>query len=172
MFQTHKNTTVLTALYLKLPRWAGTRRNIHPLTSVLIINRPLSTSSAMIHSILFVKFICLTVLFHNLCPGPLWSVFGLEPSTSFMHFFTQGQTMHIIYPRILPLDLDRIQLNQHIICLCQRSLFSGHTDMHTPDWLLYLYHENGWKTVIRVVSFLWLNHSFNCCYFICNLIRP
>jgi len=26
-----------------------------------------------IHSILFVQFTCLTVLFHNLCPGPLWS---------------------------------------------------------------------------------------------------
>ena len=26
----------------------------------------------MIHSILFVQFTCLTVLFHNLCPSPLW----------------------------------------------------------------------------------------------------
>ena len=27
----------------------------------------------MIHSILLVQFTCLTVLFHNLSPGPLWS---------------------------------------------------------------------------------------------------
>ena len=28
-----------------LPRWAGTRRNIHPLTPILVIGHPLSTSS-------------------------------------------------------------------------------------------------------------------------------
>jgi len=27
------------------PGWAGTRRNIHPLTPIVVINRPLSTSS-------------------------------------------------------------------------------------------------------------------------------
>jgi len=27
------------------PRWAGTRRNIHPLTFIMVINRPLSASS-------------------------------------------------------------------------------------------------------------------------------
>jgi len=48
--------------------WAGTRRNIHPLTHFLIIRHPLSTSSTMIHSIL-VQFTCLTVLFYNLFPG-------------------------------------------------------------------------------------------------------
>ena len=35
----------LTALSAGLPGWAGTRRNIHPLTPILIIKRPLSTSS-------------------------------------------------------------------------------------------------------------------------------
>ena len=35
----------------------------------------------MIHSILLIQFICLTVLFHNLSPGPLWSFFwsGWDP---------------------------------------------------------------------------------------------
>jgi len=31
-------------LCLGLPGWAGTRRNIHPLTSILVIGHPLSTS--------------------------------------------------------------------------------------------------------------------------------
>ena len=31
-----------TGLCLGLPRWAGTRRNIHPLTPIVIINHPLS----------------------------------------------------------------------------------------------------------------------------------
>ena len=35
----------LTALCPGLPRWAGTRRNIHPLTPILIIRHPISTSS-------------------------------------------------------------------------------------------------------------------------------
>jgi len=39
---THKS---FTAFCLGLPGWAGTRRNIHPLTPILIIKHPLSTSS-------------------------------------------------------------------------------------------------------------------------------
>ena len=35
----------LTALCPRLPGWAGTRINIHPLTSILVIRRPLSTTS-------------------------------------------------------------------------------------------------------------------------------
>ena len=35
----------LTALCPGIPGWAGTRRNIHPLTSILITKHPLSTSS-------------------------------------------------------------------------------------------------------------------------------
>jgi len=35
----------LMALCPGLPWWAGTRRNIHPLTPILIIRHPLSTSS-------------------------------------------------------------------------------------------------------------------------------
>jgi len=38
-------TAVFTVLCLGLPGWAGTRRNIHPLTPILIINHPLSVSS-------------------------------------------------------------------------------------------------------------------------------
>jgi len=46
------------------------KRNIHPLTPVLIIRHPLSAS------VIYYDLcsICgLTVLFHNLSPGPLWS---------------------------------------------------------------------------------------------------
>ena len=53
---------------------ACTRRRIHPLTPVWSSNilylLPVSTT---IYSILFVQFTCLTVLFHNLCPGPVCS---------------------------------------------------------------------------------------------------
>jgi len=54
---------------------AGTRRNIHPLTPILIVKHSYQLPpSTTIHSVLLVQFACLTVLFHNLCQGPLWSI--------------------------------------------------------------------------------------------------
>ena len=44
---THTHTTVWRPLVREtgLPEWAGTRRNMHPLTPILIIGHPVSTSS-------------------------------------------------------------------------------------------------------------------------------
>ena len=53
--------------------WASTRRNIHPVQKILIIKYYQLPPSTTIHSILLVQFRCLTVLFHNLSPGPLRS---------------------------------------------------------------------------------------------------
>ena len=61
----------LMALCPGLPGWANTKRNIHALTPILIIKHLLSPTTT--HSILLVQFTCLTVLFHNLSPGRLWS---------------------------------------------------------------------------------------------------
>ena len=60
---------------LEISRWAGTRRNIltyshRSWSSNILYQLPPSTK---IHSILLVQFMCLAVLFHNRCPGPLWS---------------------------------------------------------------------------------------------------
>jgi len=78
-----------------LPGWAGTRRNTpthtYPDQQTLFYQLPPSTT---IHSILCVQFTCLTVLFHNLSPGPLWSPswsWTLCSSTSYsIHSFTQS----------------------------------------------------------------------------------
>ena len=48
-FYTHKHNRV-TVLCPELPGWAGTRRNIHPLTPILIIRRPLSVSILLLWS--------------------------------------------------------------------------------------------------------------------------
>ena len=79
----------LTALCTGLPGWASTRRNIHPLTSILIIRHPFQLpSSTMIHSVLLVQSACLTDLFHNLSQGPLWSFSCSWTSTSYsIHSF-------------------------------------------------------------------------------------
>ena len=45
----------------------------------------------MIHSILFIQFTCLTVLFHNLSPGPLWS-----SSWSWTLYFILHAFLHLI----------------------------------------------------------------------------
>jgi len=73
--KTHTHThNRLTALWPGLPGWAGTRRIIHPLTSMLIISYPLSTSSICYdpwHPP------CLIYLLDGPLPqplpGPLWS---------------------------------------------------------------------------------------------------
>ena len=72
------------------------KKNIHPITPILIIRHPLSTSlSTTIHTILLGQFTCLTVFFHNLSPGPLWS-----SSWSGAHYFIPHAFLHpiIIFP--------------------------------------------------------------------------
>jgi len=101
----NNNNNSFTALCPGLPGWAGTRRNIHPLTPILIINYPLSSASSIyynnsilhpacsIYVLLLVQFTCLKVFLHNLSPRPLSSTgyLCLEPSTSYtIHFFTQS----------------------------------------------------------------------------------
>jgi len=78
-----------TALCPGLSGWASTRKkNIHPLTPILIINHPPSTT---IHSILPVQFTYLTAF----CTTSVQVFFGLilslTPSTSYsIHFFIQS----------------------------------------------------------------------------------
>jgi len=67
---THTHTTVLwlSGFCPVQPGWAGTRRNIHPLTPIVVISY-LLPPFITIHGILPVQFTCLTVFFHNLSPS-------------------------------------------------------------------------------------------------------
>jgi len=85
----NNNNNHFMALYLGLPGWADTRRNILQLTPIMIINHPLSTSSIFLYSILPVQSACLTVFLHNLFPSPLWSTSGYR-TVHFIHLFTQS----------------------------------------------------------------------------------
>ena len=86
----NKKYNRFTALCPWLPGWAGTRRNTHPPT-ILIIIQPLSVSSIYYASSLFKlrawqSFFCTTSI-HAFFGLPL----GLKPSTSWcIHFFTQS----------------------------------------------------------------------------------
>ena len=67
--QTHTHTHThnrFMALWIlpQQPEWAGTRRNIHPLTPIVVISHPLSVSTISYdHGLLPVQFTCLTVFF-------------------------------------------------------------------------------------------------------------
>jgi len=83
------------ATFTFLPRWAGARRNIHPLTSIVIIRHPLSTSSlyySLQHrhcSIYVLESSFLQSLFRS----SFGLLLGLEPSTIYsLHFFTQSSS--------------------------------------------------------------------------------
>jgi len=91
---THTNILRLSRLCPGQPGWVGTRRNIHPLTPIMVIDHPLSASS--IHGILPVQFTCLTVFFHNLSPSFLWST--CWPGT--LHFILHTFLHPIIDPII------------------------------------------------------------------------
>ena len=56
----------------------------------MFARHPLSIPSTTIYSILLVQFSCLTVLFHNLSPGPLWS-----SSWSGALYFTLHAFLHL-----------------------------------------------------------------------------
>ena len=69
----------------------------------------------IIDSILFIQFICLTVLFDNLSPGPLWS-----SSCSWTLYFILHAFLHPII----------ILISQLSSCPYHRSLFCCNTNLH------------------------------------------
>ena len=83
LYRPHTHTHMHINTHIQQPfngEWSGTTRvgryqkkltHSHPSwSSDILYQLPLFT---MIHSILCVQFTCLTVLFDNLSPGPLWS---------------------------------------------------------------------------------------------------
>ena len=70
----HNNNNRFTALCPGLPGWAGTRRNTHPPTILIIIQSLYQLLlSTTIHSILHVQITCLVIFLYNPFPCPLWS---------------------------------------------------------------------------------------------------
>jgi len=81
------------ALCLGQPGWAGTRRNIHPLTPILIIIFCQLPPSTMIHTILPVQFTCLMVIFHNFSLSPVWCI----SCSGIIHFILQNDPWSVTW---------------------------------------------------------------------------
>jgi len=100
-FSCNKNaatTTTTTILWLSVfclgqTGWACTRRNIHSLTLIVVIDHPLSASSISYDGILPVQLTCSTV-FSTISLQVFFGLsLGLAPSTSYsIHFFTQSSS--------------------------------------------------------------------------------
>jgi len=66
---THTTILRLFGFCPRQPGWAGTRRNIHPLTPIMVIKYPyLLPPSTTIHGILHIQSMHFTVFFYNLSP--------------------------------------------------------------------------------------------------------
>ena len=104
----------LTAIGPGLPRWVGTRRNTHShpsWSSDILYQLPSFTT---IHSILCVQFMCLTFLFDNLSPGPLWS-----SSWSWTLYFIHHAFLHpvIIFSQHMPIPTQTSSHNQWYVLI-------------------------------------------------------
>jgi len=107
----HTHTTVLRLFGFcpRQPGWASTRRNIHPLTLIVVINHPyLLSPSTMIHGILSVQSSCFTVFFHNLSPSFLWSTSW--PGTLHFILHTFLHTIIIFFSQHMPIPLQPVLL--------------------------------------------------------------
>jgi len=102
---THTHTTVLwlSGFCPGQSGRAGTRRNIHPLTPIVVINRPLSSLSNTIHIFLPVQFTCLAVFFHNLSPGFLWSTSWTGTLNFILHTFLHP--IIVFFPQHMPITI-------------------------------------------------------------------
>jgi len=89
--------------------WAGTRRNIHPLTPIVVINRPLSAHpSTLIHDILPVRHMHLIIFFHNLCPSFLWSTSW--PGTLHFMLHTFRHPIIVFFSQHMPIPSQPVSL--------------------------------------------------------------
>jgi len=135
---THTYTTVLWLFGFcpGQPGWAGTRRNIHPLTLIVVINHPyLLSPSTRIHGILPIQSTCFTV-FSTISVQVFFDLLlGLAPSTSFsIHFFTQS----------LSAFRNTCPYHRYLFC-CSTEIMSSNTEIllcvgkniFTPWWILY-----------------------------------
>jgi len=109
-------TTTTTILWLSgfcsgQPGWAGTRRNIHPLTPTLVINHPLSASS-IYYDPWHPSHFNLRA-WQSFCTTALQVLFGL-PQSGTLHFILQLHTF--LHPVIVEISL-RWPF-YHCVCLC------------------------------------------------------
>jgi len=140
-----------------LPGWAGTRRNTHPLTPIVIISHPLSASpSTTIHSIASSLFNLLA--WHSFFTASLQVLFGvpldLAPFTSYsIHFFTQSLSSF------------------RYTCPYQCSLFCCSTKIMSSNPSFFFCQLFSWNSVYFLNATHISDHCTSICYIHLNCIR-
>ena len=115
----NNNNNRFTALCPGLPGWAGTRRNTHPPTILIIIlNLYQLLPSATIHSILPVQITCLAIFLHNLFPCSLWST-------------SWSRALHLIFYVVLPIYKGK---GDPVECGSYRGIKLLEHAMHSMKW--------------------------------------
>ena len=103
------NNNCFMALHLGLPGWAGTRRNIHQLTPLLITNHPLSAFSIYYNTWhLPCSIYMLDSLFAHISPSPLWSTSWSGTLHFILHTFLHP--IIVVYSQHTPIPLQPVML--------------------------------------------------------------
>jgi len=121
--------------------WSGTTKvgryqkkhsptNTHPDEQTSTYTTP---PSAMIHSILCIQFTCLTVLFHNLPPGPLWFTSWSGTPCFILHAF-----LHPIKTQWSEIQSYMIHTGYGLTRLVYDLLIAASTICNLPSFLLLM----------------------------------
>ena len=104
-------------------RTTCTRRRIHPLTSILVIKHPLSTSSIYtIHSVLLVQFTCLALFLQ-----PLFQVL----------WFWNGNLYFVLHTFLHPVTIFLSHTHTRLTALCPGLPGWASTRNETPIWIYW-----------------------------------
>ena len=126
------------ALCLWLPRWAGTKRTIHPLTPILIIRHPLLTSSIYCNPW---HPPCSTCVLDSPFPQPLQVLFGLllglGPCTSYS-IHTAVPTIHFIFTPASNSESYSVLVFGGIVCPYRIQIVGSYTSslLHSTHWMV------------------------------------
>jgi len=144
----HTHTTILrlSGFCPEQTGWAGTRRNIHPLTPIVVISHPLSASSiCYIHGILSVQFIAWQS-FSTICPGFLVYLLAWHPQLQTPYIYSPN---HCLQRSITWQDIDAVFVCYFYWTLNVETRSISTLNIHSHEWpfpkVLFVLCENNLK---------------------------
>ena len=139
---THTHTTILqlSGLCPWQPEWASNRRNIHPLTPIVVISHPLSASSIDYNPWHLPYSIYMPdKSFHNLSPSFLWSISW------------PGTLNFVLHTFVHPVHCLLFTAHAHTIATCF-SVFRWHVECRRRCWCSCGDQNSNWMEKIQAVG--------------------